>query len=113
MRSHLCQPLCPLGPAISAAPSKQEGFLFGNTRGQRWKEGKVQNQKDSQDITKQGIPCVFSMEMLLVSQDGPLVPSLEIHQMCLPSPTTIPHTPKRQEFVNQGLSVAHLSMAYS
>lgn len=56
---------------------------------------------------------MFSMEMLLVSQDGPLVPSLEIHQMFLPSPTTIPHTPKRQELVNQGLSVAHLSMAYS
>lgn len=58
MRSHLCQPLCPLGPAISAAPSKQEGFLFGNTRGQRWKEEKVQNQKDSQDITGNSL-CVF------------------------------------------------------
>lgn len=67
MRPHLCQPLCPLGPAISAAQSKQEAFLFGNTRGQRWKEETVQNQKDSQDITKQGIPCVLSMEMLHVS----------------------------------------------
>lgn len=113
MRPHLCQPLCPLGPAISAAQSKQEAFLFGNTRGQRWKEEKVQNQKDAQDVTKQGIPCVLSTEMLLVSPDGPLVPSLEIHQMLLPSPTNTPHTPKRQEFVNRGLSVAHLPMAYS
>lgn len=113
MRPHHCQPLHPLGPVISAVQSKQEAFLFGNTRGQRWKEEKVQNQKDSQDINKQGIPCVLSMEILLLSQDGPLVPSLEIRQMLLPSPTTIPHTPKRQEFVNQGLSVAHLPMACS